>query len=303
MNNGMISIYSRLLKGSMDSLVSVIIPAYKHEKYVQETINSVIAQTYKNIELIVIDDGSPDKTLEKINELNEECEKRFTRFVVQTQANQGTCVTLNKLLEQAQGEYVYIIASDDKMTPDAIETLYNFLSQNEDYALAVGENLFMDGDSKKCYWDAYKNRVYNLNDAVFLSFSDFLIRLASRVNFLSDEFGSYESLLIGNYIPNGYLIRKNIFDKIGYFTKEAPLEDYYLMLQISKYSKMKYITKPLFYYRWHDANTISRVQDMMELTRLTLLNELTNIANSPDPKFQLALLNHLNKNLGAILHK
>lgn len=287
----------------MDSLVSVIIPAYNHEKYVQETINSVIAQTYKNVELIIIDDGSPDKTLEKINELEEACEKRFVRFIVQTQENQGTCVTMNKLLESAQGEYVYLIASDDKMPPDAIETLYAFLSQNEDYALAVGENLFIDGDSKQCYWDAYKNRVYDLKEAVHTSFTDFLIKLASRVNFLSDEFGSYESLLIGNYIPNGYLIRKSIFEKIGYFTKDAPLEDYYLMLQISKYAKMKYITKPLFYYRWHDANTISRVKDMMELTRLTLLNELTNIANFPDSKFQLALLNHLNKNLGAILNK
>lgn len=287
---------------NMQPLVSVLIPAYNHEKYVQETINSVIDQTYQNIELIIVDDGSPDKTLEKINELKKACEKRFTRFVVQTQENQGTCTTLNRLLEFAQGEYVYIIASDDKMSADAIETLYSFLSLNDDYALAVGGNLFMDGDSKQCYWDAYKNRVYNKKDAVFLSFSDFLIRLASRVDFLSDEFGSYESLLIGNYIPNGYLIRKSIFDKIGYFTKEAPLEDYYLMLQISKYAKMKYIPKQLFYYRWHDANTISRVKDMMGLTRLTVLNELTNVANFPDPKFQLALLNHLNKNLGAILH-
>lgn len=298
----LIRYYKKELK-NMQSLVSVIIPAYNHEKYVQETIKSVIDQTYKNIELIIIDDGSPDKTLEKINELKEACEKRFVRFIVQTQDNQGTCVTMNKLLECVQGEYVYLIASDDKMSPDAIETLYAFLSQNEDYALAVGENLFIDGDSIQCYWDANKNNVYDLKDAVRTSFSDFLIKMASRVDFLSDEFGSYESLLIGNYIPNGYLIRKSIFEKIGYFTKDAPLEDYYLMLQISKYAKMKYINKPLFYYRWHGANTISRVKDMMELTRLTQLNELTNIANFPDPNFQLILLNHIHKNLSEILHR
>lgn len=284
-------------------IVSILCPAYNHEKYVQETIHSVIAQTHKNIELIIIDDGSKDKTLEKINELKLACEKRFVRFVLKSQDNQGTCVTLNKLLECAQGEYIYFLASDDKISPDAIKTLYSFLSQNHDYALAVGENFFIDEESKQCYWDAYRNIVYESKDAAFFSFSDFLIRIASRVNFLSDEFGSYESLLIGNYIPNGYLIRRNIFEKTGYFCSEAPLEDYYLMLQISKYAKMKYIPKKLFYYRWHAANTASRVQHMVELTRLTLLNELAIIDRFPDPKFQLALLSHLNKNIGAILHR
>lgn len=287
----------------MESLVSVIIPAYNHEKYVQETIHSIIAQTYKNIELIIIDDGSKDKTLEKIKELELACKKRFIRLVVQSQENQGTCITLNKLLEFAEGEYIFLIASDDKVAPNAIETLYTFLSQNESYALAVGENLFMDEHGNQCYWDLFRNIVYEEENAFFHSFSDFLIKATRRVNFLSDEFGSYESLVIGNYIPNGYLIRKNIFEKTGYFTTEAPLEDYYLMLQISKYAKMKYIPKPLFYYRWHAANTSSRMGHMVEITRLTLLNELNMISKFPDPKFQLILLDYLNNNSDILIKK
>ena len=69
---------------SSEQLVSVIIPAYNHERFVQQTIRSIIGQSYKNIELIIIDDGSTDSTWLKINELKKECEERFSRVVFKT---------------------------------------------------------------------------------------------------------------------------------------------------------------------------------------------------------------------------
>ena len=68
---------------SIKPLVSIVIPAYNHEKYIKETIKSLINQTYKNLELIVIDDGSTDSTFEKLQELKQECEERFVRVVFQ----------------------------------------------------------------------------------------------------------------------------------------------------------------------------------------------------------------------------
>ena len=85
------------LSETVPGLVSVLIPAYNHEQYVQLTIRSIIEQTYQNIELIVIDDGSKDSTWEKISELKSECEKRFRRVDFSTQENSGTCKTLNRL--------------------------------------------------------------------------------------------------------------------------------------------------------------------------------------------------------------
>lgn len=279
----------------MNDLISVIISAYNHENYIQESMKSIINQTYQNLEFIIIDDGSSDSTFAKINELKDICEKRFSRFISLTHENKGVCLTMNEMLDLTQGKYVFMLASDDVAAPNAIEVLHDFLSQNENYALAVGENLFIDSESKQCYWDMDRNAVYTEEEAAFTSFSDFLIKVAQARNldFLSDEFGSYSSLLMGNYIPNGYLVRRNIFDKTGYYTEEAPLEDYYLMLQISKYAKMKYIPQPLFYYRWHSANTASQRAKMVDHTQKTFWYEVNNIQNCKDPNIQRMLLNHL----------
>lgn len=236
-------------------LVSVILPAYNHEKYVQATIQSVVNQTYQNIELIVVDDGSKDLTWQKIQEMKPACEERFTNVIFQTKENEGTCVTLNKLISLSNGEYIYLIASDDIAKPQAIEKEVSFLIDNPDYALVVGDSEFIDENGKVCYWDEEKNIVYDKFQARFTSFCNYL-KSCRDFKFTSREFGSYRTLYLGNYIPNGYLIRKSVFEKTGLFTKEAPLEDYYIMLQIAKYAKMKFLDEILFSYRWHSGNSI-----------------------------------------------
>lgn len=79
-------------------LVSIVIPCYNHEKYVQESIQSVIEQDYDNIELIIIDDGSSDNSVTKIKEMIQVCQKRFKRFEFRHRPNKGLCATLNEAL-------------------------------------------------------------------------------------------------------------------------------------------------------------------------------------------------------------
>lgn len=244
---------------SINALVSVIIPAYNHEKYVQETIKSIINQTYKNIELIIIDDGSDDNTWQKIQEIKQECEKRFVNVVFETKENEGTCKTINKLINIAKGEYIYPIASDDMAKPEAIEVEVEFLSKNPEYALCVGDNEIIDSESNLCYWDKDRNIVYDEKQAKFLTYGSYLEK-DTGVNLSGKDFGKYYKLIFRNHIPNGYLIRKNIFTLTGYFIPEAPLEDLWIMRQISKYARMKYLNKILFSYRWHDSNSIKDIE-------------------------------------------
>ena len=238
----------------IDDLISVIIPAYNHEKYIEECIRSIMAQTYQNIELLVIDDGSKDRTFEILQSLKPECEKRFVRVVFETQENQGTRVTLNRLIDLAQGQYLYTIASDDMAKPQAIETLHLFLSQNPDYVLAVGDNEIINGKSERIYWG--KNRaVLPENEALYKTFGDEL-HLNAPDN-KCDDFVAYANLLKGNHIPNGCLSSRQAIIDAGKYDESVFLEDWYINLQLSKFGKFKYIPEILFSYRWHDSNTVS----------------------------------------------
>ncbi|HFF5453735.1 TPA: glycosyltransferase family 2 protein, partial [Acinetobacter baumannii] len=131
-------------------LVSIVIPCYNHANFVQDCIQSVIAQTYQNIELIIIDDGSKDGSVEKIQEFIGECEKRFVRFEFRNRPNKGLSATLNEALEWCQGEYFSAIASDDMMLNDKIEIQIDFLKNSIDSTIVGvfgGYNLIDDTDA------------------------------------------------------------------------------------------------------------------------------------------------------------
>ena len=197
----------------LDKLVSVIIPAYNHEQYIQESIKSVINQTYQNIELVVIDDGSKDSTWQKICEMKPESKERFTQIHFETKKNEGVSKTLQKLLSLATGDYLYYFSSDDIMKPEAIETLINFLESNPKYVLAVGNDDLTDTEGKTCYWDKKRNIVYDKQKALYYTFADFLQK-DCHFKFTSKKFGTYGSFYCQNYIPNGFLVRTSALKKI-----------------------------------------------------------------------------------------
>ena len=136
-------------------LVSVIIPAYRHEKYIVDAIQSVIDQTYKNIELIIIDDNSPDNTWKKIQEMLPACNARFTRVITKTKPNGGICDSLNQGIEMASGEYIGILASDDMYKPKLVKTLVDFLVHNPEYGFVVGNNEIIDTNGIRCFWPPF----------------------------------------------------------------------------------------------------------------------------------------------------
>ena len=112
-------------------MVSVVIPCYNHENFVQDSIQSVIDQTYQNIELIIIDDGSKDGSVEKIQEMIPACQERFIRFEFRHRLNKGLSATLNEALEWCQGIYYSAIASDDMMLPEKTKLQVEFLKENK----------------------------------------------------------------------------------------------------------------------------------------------------------------------------
>ncbi len=102
---------------------SVIMPAYNSEKYIEETLDCLLSQSEKDIEVIVINDGSADSTAEIVSRYSE----KDSRVVLVNQANAGVSAARNNGIELARGEYMIFIDSDDLIDPDALKTLYSAL--------------------------------------------------------------------------------------------------------------------------------------------------------------------------------
>lgn len=269
--------------------ISVLMPVYNTKsEYLRKAIESVLNQTFTDIELIIINDNSTENVEDVIFSYKDE------RIIyIKNETNMTAAIVRNRGLEIARGEYISMVDSDDIATPTLLEELYNFLSKNKDYALAVGENEIIDENGIVCYWDIKRNLVYNRNEAFYYSYSDYLMKWATNINFFGDDFGSYQKLLLGNHIPNGYLIRKSIFEKIGFYKKEAPLEDYYIMLQIAKYAKMKFIPKTLFYYRWHSNNASHQTEKVRINGKITRRYEIEIVKKSKNPQIKKHMENYM----------
>lgn len=112
------------------TLVSIIIPTYNNANTICRAVDSCINQTYENIEIIVIDDGSTDNTKEVLSKYNSD-----ERFKYIYQENQERSVARNHGLEIAKGEYIQFLDSDDEIYPTKIEKQVNFLSVNPEYFL------------------------------------------------------------------------------------------------------------------------------------------------------------------------
>lgn len=119
--------------------ISVIIPVYNVEKYLKECLESVINQTFRDIEIICVNDGSTDKSLEIL----EEYEKKDSRINIISQINQGIGSARNTGINHAKGEYIYFADSDDYLNLTAFEQLNNkYLNKNPDFVMFKVENFY-----------------------------------------------------------------------------------------------------------------------------------------------------------------
>lgn len=118
----------------INSKVSVIIPAYNAEACIERGINSVLNQTYNNIELIIIDDGSEDNTCSLIEKKYD----GYNNIIFYKQKNYGVSVARNKGIELATGEYCIFLDADDWLELDAVETMLRYNNLNKDYFIICG---------------------------------------------------------------------------------------------------------------------------------------------------------------------
>lgn len=139
---------------------SIIIPVYNVEKFVKRSIQSAINQTYKNLEILIIDDKSTDSSLKIIQSINDSRIK-----ILSNEQNQGTFWTRNKGILNATGEYLLFLDSDDFLETNAVEILNDFLDKQEILPQIVAFNYFLFKDEKT---------LSNLYQTQFFTKEDFL---------------------------------------------------------------------------------------------------------------------------------
>jgi alpha-1,3-rhamnosyltransferase len=220
-------------------LVSVCIPAYNHEKYVQQTLESILQQTYPLIELIVIDDGSTDRTWDVIQSMKEICEQRFVNTIFVSRENKGVCKTVNESIKLAQGMYIKPIASDDYLVPTAIETFVSFFMNNPQVEIAFSNGIDIGNDQLSNM---------KLCEEGLQKFSD---RFPFQSRYL------FEQLLTDVFhLPSpAVFYTKHLIERIGYYDEDLTFEDVDFFLRAAKETCFYFIEDVLIYHRIHAHNT------------------------------------------------
>ena len=203
--------------------VSVIMPVYNGAQYLQEAIDSILQQTYRDFEFIIIDDGSTDNSLEIIR-MNADLDKRIV--LLQNEQNSGICVTLNKGLEVAKGEYIVRMDCDDISELNRLAIQVAFMDSHPEYGL-VGSNTKLFGEEI-------------VNPYVFYFDEDWRMCVVDMI---------YATCMAHPAV----IMRTEILRKYGlYYNDEfRAMEDFYMWWQFAKYSKITNIQQPLLNYRQH----------------------------------------------------
>lgn len=203
--------------------VSVNIPTFNNEKYISETIESVLKQTYNDYELIIIDDGSTDKTAEIIKKYKDE------RIKYYFQKNKGIGAARNAAIEKSSGEYIAFLDHDDLWFPKKLEKqMFLFESKPELGLVFCGTIFFNDKEDLYNIYNKYKPPRGMIFKELFHRY------------FLSLE---------------TVVIKKKVLDDIGLFCSHMMMvEEYDLFLRISYKYPIDYIDEPLAKYRIHEKN-------------------------------------------------
>ena len=237
-------------------LVTVIVPVYNCEKYIARCIESVINQTYSNIELIIVNDGSTDYT----KEICEHYNKKYQNIKLINQKNQGVSIARNNAINISLGQYIQFTDSDDYMEKDMIEQMVkSAITNKSDIVICEYSYEFENGSSKK---------VNSLKDYFNLSFKDLI----------SDENTKYggfpwNKLIKRQCITNLYNTNLNYYENLIFFLDNAK--------NINSYSV---VHRPLYNYFINSNSALHNKK--YSIKRMTALDALSLVIDMVDEKYK-----------------
>ncbi len=223
-----------------EKLLSIIIPSYNHEKYIGEAIQSVLNQKYKNWELIIVDDGSKDHSIEVI--------KRFSdsRIRLISQENRGAHNAINRGLYEAKGEYLAILNSDDVYEADRFGIMISEMEEDSELGFVCSYIRVIDSQGKdlgvKQGWRNMEPWLVPHKELSFAAAEDF------KLNLIMSNFTSTTS---------NFLFTRSLYERIGGMRNLRFVHDWDFALRAAEVTECKMVERPLLKYRIHESNTIS----------------------------------------------
>jgi glycosyltransferase involved in cell wall biosynthesis len=250
----------------MIDLVSVIVPVYNHAQYLEQCLDSIYNDDYPNIELIIIDDGSKDESIEVIQNWRAVHPDRFHKFYLEKQENLGVCKTLNKLVSLSQGKYICPLASDDYLLVGGIQDRVNTLHNNPGWLLVFGDQIIVDEDNNL------------INDSGILLFHGNKAILSNR------KFIEREIILCWSIAGATCLIKKDAFNPeigVGLYPENSCVEDVDFYYRLLARQAVGFVDSKVLGYR-----IVSNSASHHPLTKINLLKDWQNAASKNSTNFQ-----------------
>lgn len=230
-------------------LVSIAIPAYRHEKYIETCLASICDQTYPELELVLIDDGSPDDTFGVASRFLESRRERFRRIVLERRENRGVSANSNACIEACRGEWVHLLGSDDRLYPEKVARIQAAIAEWNLPDLAL---------------------VHTDTDTIDADGTVRPVRKADRHAPPGPDHAAYRWLFHRNLISNPSIaLRRDAFLDIGGFDPSLPLEDIDCWLRLSTRYAIARVPEVLASYRKHPGNSLRQRQKMLGAFFLT----------------------------------
>lgn len=247
----------------MIDLISVIIPIYNVEKYLNECIESVVNQTYRNLEIILVDDGSPDKS----DSICEKYKSQDSRIKVLHKQNGGLSDARNHGMNIASGKFITFIDSDDFVDEQYIEELYIAL-KNENADMSI------------CNYIRFSTKeeiIKNVNNSVLNVFD-------SRECFLKYFDKNYQSSIV---VAWGKLYKKEYWNDIKFPVGKLHEDEFTTYKLIYKSKKIVYINKKLYFYRNNSASITGELFNIKHLDAIEAFeNYITFFNNKKDKELE-----------------
>ena len=232
--------------------VSVVMPAYNHERYVGAALDSVLAQTHSNLEIVVVDDGSSDSTGALLDDYASRCVTH--PLTVVHQANAGAHEAINHGLALARGEIIALMNSDDLYAPRRIERMLAAL-ERRGAGLAFSDTVFIDDEGAEV----------ELTDPYVKQLRKSIAEASRAPDLVYVLIYNNVAISTGNFV-----FRRELPERIGGFCAMRVCHDWDFLLAASGEAPLAFVDEPLYRYRLHGTNTFasSRVLAAFELEQI-----------------------------------